>query len=283
MELRAPAKINLTLEILSKRSDGYHEIRSVLQTINMADRLEFQPASDLSLEGDLVGSSAEDNLVLRAARLLQKEAGVDHGARITLRKVIPVAAGLGGGSSDAATTLRGLNELWKLDFPTSRLEALGAILGSDVPFFICGGSARVERGGGLLTALSDVPETWFLLFYLPSDLRNKTAEMYARVTPLMFSRGDRTRLLAAEIDTGKPISANHLCNVFEGVAFSEFPELREFYQEVGRAGATNVRLTGTGPALFCMVESEAGGRELLEKCDRRGLPVSLVKTVARWL
>ncbi len=161
---------------------------------------------------------------------------------------------------------------------------MAARLGSDVPFFIHGGCALVAGRGEVITPLPDPPEAWFVLFCLPTQKQNKTAEMYARVTPQNFSKGDRTRALAAEIQAGRRAVSTHFCNAFEGVAFGEFEDLREFYLEISKMGDTpQVRLTGTGPALFGLVKDEAEGKDLMLRCDRRGLPVYLVKTVARQL
>lgn len=155
--LSAPAKVNLTFEALGRRADGYHEVRTVLHAISLADEIAFAPADDLSLaveppEKGAFSSAAsapagDDNLVLRAARLLRREAGVKTGAAIRLRKRIPVAAGLGGGSSDAAAALRGLRRLWGLDLDADALRELAAQLGSDVPFFVTGGAALAEGRG----------------------------------------------------------------------------------------------------------------------------------------
>lgn len=161
--LSAPAKVNLTFEALGRRADGYHEVRTVLHAISLADEIAFAPADELSLaveppeEGAFSSAASDlagdDNLVLRAARLLRREAGVKAGAAIRLRKRIPVAAGLGGGSSDAATTLRGLRRLWRLDLDADALRELAAQLGSDVPFFVTGGAALAEGRGERLTPL----------------------------------------------------------------------------------------------------------------------------------
>lgn len=281
MEEKAFAKVNLTLEILSKRADGFHEIQSVLQTIDIYDSLFLEPAPDLVLEEGVPGLPPEDNLVMRAARLLQKETGTEKGARLRLRKRIPVAAGLGGGSSDAAATLRGLNRLWGLGLDTPRLEGMAAQLGSDVPFFIRGGTALVQGRGEVLTQLPDVQETWFVLACLPIQLPNKTAELYKLMVPRLFTRGEHTRMLVFEVNAGNPVRSLYFNNAFEGVAFVAFTGLREFYHELEATGADRIRLSGSGPTLFSMVEDEVQGRELLLRCDRRGLPAYLVKTVAK--
>src|SRR5687768_1385067 len=143
--LTAHAKINLTLEVLGKRADGFHEIRSVMQRITLADTLTIRRAEELILACSDPELEGPENLVWRAAELLRGEYGVSAGASLALEKRIPVAAGLGGGSSDAAAALRGLNELWKLGLNGERLRDLGARLGSDVPFFLLeSGSALAE-------------------------------------------------------------------------------------------------------------------------------------------
>lgn len=281
MEEKAYAKLNLTLEVLAKRPDGFHEIRSVLQTIDIYDSVFIDPAADLVLEEGIPGLPAEENLVMRAARLLQKATGATKGARLRLRKRIPVAAGLGGGSSDAAATLRGLNHLWGLGLEATCLEAIAAKLGSDVPFFIRGGTALVQGRGDVLTPLPDAQETWFVLACLPVELPNKTADLYKMVFPRLFSRGEHTQMLVMEVTAGNPIRSLYFNNVFEGVAFVAFTGLREFYHELETTGAERIRLSGSGPTLFSMVDNEAQGRELLQRCDRRGLPAYLVKTVAK--
>ena len=283
MLLKAYAKINLTLELLSKREDGYHEVRSILQTVDLADVLSVDHALELTLEAEVPALQLEDNLVLRAARLLQRESGSSQGARLSLKKQIPITAGLGGGSSDAAATLVGLNALWGLGFDLERLSGIAAQLGSDVPFFIRGGTALVEGRGEMITSLPDPPEAWLVLACLPFQMPEKTAELYKAVYPAMFTRGEYTRFLAAEIAGGQRVSPLNLRNAFEGLAYVTFPGLREFYQEFERAGAAGIRLSGAGPALFSMVEGPDQGRELLQRCDRRGLPAYLVKTVPRYV
>ena len=145
LRLPAPAKVNLTFEVLGRRADGYHEVRTILQAISLADELAFEEADALTLTVEPAGAApVEENLVLTAARLLQREVGVSGGAAIHLVKRIPTAGGLGGGSSDAATALLGLRRLWGLDLDAAALRALAARLGSDVPFFVSGGTALGE-------------------------------------------------------------------------------------------------------------------------------------------
>ena len=145
--VEAPAKVNLTLEVLGKRHDGYHDIASVMQTISLFDTLTFTPADNVKVSSNVSVLNNKDNLVYRAAVLLKDEIGVSEGADIRLDKGIPLDAGLGGGSSDAAAALLGLDRLWGLGLLKTQLKDLAARLGSDVPFFLRGGSALVEGRG----------------------------------------------------------------------------------------------------------------------------------------
>ena len=167
MVLRTPAKVNLALEVLRKRPDGYHELSTVLQAVDLCDRLTVETADTITLETSEPGLPTDErNLVVRAARMLRDAAGVDRGARIRLEKRIPLAAGLGGGSSDAAATLWGLNRLWGLRWKRERLVELAVALGMDVPFFLGRGRALGTGRGEVLRPLpsvapSKVVSSWF--------------------------------------------------------------------------------------------------------------------------
>jgi 4-diphosphocytidyl-2-C-methyl-D-erythritol kinase len=159
----APAKINLVLEVLGERDDGYHEIRSLVQTINLCDVLSFEPADEIAFECTEASLQTSDNLVVRAAELLREISGYQKGVKIKLEKRIPWGAGLGGGSSDAATTLSALNRLWELKLKASELIELATRLGSDVPFFIHGGTALIEGRGERVAPLAASMPGWFVL------------------------------------------------------------------------------------------------------------------------
>src|SRR4030042_3844503 len=193
ISLQAYAKINLTLEVLSKRPDGYHEIASVLQAISLADTLTFEPAETLDLNCNVPELQTGDNLVLKAARLLKEISGYKKGARINLTKRIPLAAGLGSGSTDAAATLLGLNKLWGLNLAHNKLLELAAKLGSDVPFFLYGGTALAQGRGEKLTALPAATELWMILLKPAIEpVSNKTAQLYSRLNPSHFPSGPHT-------------------------------------------------------------------------------------------
>ncbi len=192
----AYAKINLTLEVLGRRPDGYHEVRTVLQVIDLRDTLVVEGADALSLTCDRKDLEGEDNLALRAAHLLRVESGVSTGARLTLHKRIPIAAGLGGGSADAAAALRALDRLWGLGWPVERLAALAERLGSDVPFCLYGGTVLGEGRGERLTPLPVLPPRWVVLAAPVAAMQGKTSALYARLASEDRSDGQATAQLA---------------------------------------------------------------------------------------
>jgi 4-diphosphocytidyl-2-C-methyl-D-erythritol kinase len=263
VQATACAKVNWVLEVLQRRPDGYHEVRTVIQTIDLRDRLEVQPTNELCLEAEGEGlPPAEGNLVMKAAHLLRERADGRSGARMRLSKVIPVAAGLGGGSSDAAAALRSLSELWGLGLPGEALVDMAARLGSDVPFFIHGGTALAEGRGERITPLPDAPRQE-LVFALPAlTLADKTRRMYSLLTPADYTDGSAARCLADAIRRQEPVADEHLFNVFDGPAFRTFPELERLRRALLAAGARSVHLAGSGPALFALAE-DAAQRERL--------------------
>ena len=192
----AYAKLNLTLEVLGKRSDGYHEIASIMQTINLHDTLSFQSAQDIKLICNKPELNSSDNLVIRAARLLQETTNCQQGVTIHLHKKIPSSSGLGGGSSDATATLIALNQLWKLNLPLYQLHHLATALGSDAPFFLHGGTALVEGHGDRITPLLPLPPLWIVLLHPVIRVPHKTQKLYAGLNPSHFTSGEHTRKVA---------------------------------------------------------------------------------------
>lgn len=244
---RAPAKLNLALEVLGRRPDGYHELATVFQTVDLCDDLTFEQvefAEQLSLHGDL---ATPENLILRAARALHP----NNAARITLTKRIPVAAGLGGGSSDAAATLRALSRLWRTQ---AALPPLAARLGADVPFLLHGGTAFATGIGHLLEPLPNPPTRWTIL-YTPFDAPpDKTTRAYRALSASTHSDGTATRVIAAALRRGEWPDLSHAPNAFESVADDLFPGLAAARRRLIEAGAPWARLTGAGPTLFSLVD-----------------------------
>ena len=235
LQLPAPAKINLFLHVLGRRADGYHLLETEFQFVDLADQLTFQLAPQLSLNGDCGDVAAADNIILRAAHALQPYAAKPCGAAIQLEKRIPMGAGLGGGSSDAATTLLALNRLWQLGLSLKQLAAIGLTLGADVPVFVHG-FAALARGVGEQLTPSSPPEDHYLLLY--PGVAIATAAIFTdpalpRATP--------------------PLASDHydvwqLANDCEAIAMQRYPEV-----EKARSWLLNfapTRMTGTGSCLF---------------------------------
>jgi 4-diphosphocytidyl-2-C-methyl-D-erythritol kinase len=281
LRLFAAAKLNWTLEVLRRRDDGYHEVRSVLQTLALHDTLTLSPAGDIDLRvgaaSDRMDLSLEDNLAYRAAQVLREEVGNPRlGALIELEKVVPPAAGLGGGSSDAAAVLRGLNRLWSLDFDERRLRRIAARLGSDVPFFLTGGTARAGGRGDRIAPLPDVPPLAITLAVPHERLPQKTALMYRRLRPEHYTSGRHTRRLAAKLAAGGAISDDDVFNVFEAVLFESMPLAAVLKEECHERGACP-HLAGSGPALFFLSPPAAATAQRLQ---RAGMTLTETATVA---
>ncbi len=256
MRLYAFAKVNWTLEVLGRRDDGYHEIRSVLQTIDLADIVELALADDLRLEVRGPHQPSEEDLALKAARLLQGESGYRGRALIRLEKRIPAGSGLGGGSSDVAAVLRGLNVLWGLGWAVERLASIAAKVSSDAPFFLFGGTALAEGRGERITPLPNLPPTRLVIVVPPWSLPSKTARMYASLSEGDFNDGSRTRRLLEALGEGQGPEPELLYNAFEAAADKAWPDLARYRQAFLAAGARRVHLAGSGPALFTLAGSE---------------------------
>ncbi len=276
MEVQAPAKINLTLRVFGKRMDGYHTLESVVQTITLSDSLTFESAaeglffscSDPVLEG-------EDNLVMRAARLLQTRSAMPRGARIHLEKRIPQQAGLGGGSSDAATALTALNELWDLHLPLDDLATLAADLGSDVPFFLRGPSAVIGGRGELVRPITHNTAAAVVLAKPATGL--STGEVYSRLQAMpqlpdeeIFMRSAAQVMLNALNAGDVSLIARAMVNDLERSAYIMLPDLTRLRERMRLQGCLGVQLCGSGSALvgICAdVEvAKAAAAELLNDC-----------------
>ncbi|MBI4285146.1 MAG: 4-(cytidine 5'-diphospho)-2-C-methyl-D-erythritol kinase [Chloroflexi bacterium] len=281
MIITAPAKINLTLEVLGKRPDGFHEIRSVMQTIGLCDRLSFGPATEVTFKSDLPEWAAEKSLLSNAVSLLQSVTGCRKGVAITIAKRIPLISGLGGDSSDAAATLLGLNQIWGLGLSPDRLSELAAQLGSDVPFFLSGGTALVRGRGELVTPLLPPPPAWVLLMLPPVPrLPGKTAQLYASLKPAHYTDGQITQTLVKALQEGKGLTPNLLFNAFENILFARDNELSVYRSHILKIGASNVHVAGSGPALFSLVKDKAEAEDLCVRLSRQGMTLYVVKTVS---
>jgi 4-diphosphocytidyl-2-C-methyl-D-erythritol kinase len=265
--IRCPGKVNLHLEVVRRRPDGYHELRTLFVAVGVWDRLELAatPDGSLALAVDPPGavSAGPDNLVLRAAHAARAAWGVAEGARITLRKGIPVAGGMGGGSADAAATLVALAALWRRPQPIAALHDLGAALGSDVPYFLAGGAAWGEGRGERLRALPDLPPWWVVL--VPGDRPVATAEVFSRLQPGDIGRGPAAPVydwLAGGADL--PLAA--LRNDLEGAVTAGWPWVGERLAAMRRAGAPVALVSGSGGTVFGLWRDEREARAGAARC-----------------
>jgi 4-diphosphocytidyl-2-C-methyl-D-erythritol kinase len=281
LKYQAPAKVNLVLEVLGKRDDGYHEIRSLVQTIDLCDNLVFEPADDIYLECSEPVLETKGNLVVRAARLLREVSGSNRGARIKLEKHIPWGAGLGGGSSDAATTLIALNKLWELELSTSDLIKLAAQLGSDVPFFVYGGAALIEGRGEKVTVLAVTEMAWFVLLVPPlPKIPDKTRRLYSLLNKGHFTDGKHVDKAVKNWSREKRQAPGLFFNVFDEVALDAFPGLGDYRKQFEEVGAQNIHVAGSGPTLFASTDSESEARQIQSRLKQRQLEAYAVSTIS---
>jgi 4-diphosphocytidyl-2-C-methyl-D-erythritol kinase len=275
----ALAKINLTLEAMGKRPDGFHEIRSVIQTISLCDRLRFQISHKIKFRSDNPKLVVAESLISRATALLQRVTDCTKGARIEITKRIPLSAGLGGDSSDAAATLYGLNKLWQLGLSLKELTDLALRLGSDVPFFLYGGTALIEGRGEIITPLPSLPKRWVVLVVPPSPrMVEKTKQLYASLKPSHYTDGRITQRFITALKEDKEIKPSMLFNTFENVAFEQFPRLEVYKEHFTKLGAKDAHLAGSGPALFSLVEDKAEAEDLYTRCKQQRMEAYLAET-----
>ena len=252
LRLRAPAKLNLYLRVLGQRPDGYHEIETLFERIDLADELVFEPAKTVSLTcSDRSLSCGEDNLVLRAARALQQLTGTTPGARLHLTKRIPIAAGLGGGSSDAAATLLGLNDLWNLGLERGRLLALAAGLGSDVPFFLSDAPFAIGRGRGERCEPVAAGRSLAHVLVVP-DAPLSTKAVYEGAQFNLTAPKPSITMMAHALTNGPALAglATGLWNDLQPEAIRRCPVIPALLVQLRDRGCLGVSLSGSGPSVF---------------------------------
>ena len=274
----AAAKVNLALEVLGERADGYHEIATVLQTVDLSDRVVLEEAPGLELRTSTSDVPADErNLAMRAAAALRDAAGVTRGARITLEKRIPVAAGLGGGSTDAAAVLLGLNRLWRLRWPVAKLADVAVALGMDVPFFLRGG---VALGTGRGEQLEPLHGGTLALVLVNPGFGVSTAEMYGRVTPAMLTDGARCRRVVEALRQRRVERvAASLYNGLEGAA-APHPEIARMKAALLAAGALGAQMSGSGPTVFGVARSREHARQIRDRVARGSWRCWAVRSLA---
>ena len=279
LEVSAQAKINLTLEVLGRRDDGYHQVRTILQTVDLADRLTFGPSLDLEVECDQPEISGESNLVWTAATALADHCGISPRARIVIKKGIPVSMGLGGGSSDAAAALIALNEMWELGLSREDLAGIAAGIGSDVAFFLTGGTALAEGRGELITPLPALPPIPVTLICPGVTLPRKTAVMYSSLHLGHYSDGGITTRMIQILVEGRFVSESVgglTQNVFEQVVYQVLPELNGLSHRLKGMFQNPLRLAGSGPAMFSLPSDEYEFQMAANALQPQGVGVYLV-------
>ena len=277
--IEAPAKINLTLEVLGKRNDGYHEIRSVIQTLSFCDLLQITPGKEVEFKGNIPDWSSERSLVIKAVESLKKATGSVMGAKIKIKKRIPLISGLGGDSSDAAAILRGLNQFWELNLPPNKLRDMAQNLGSDVSFFLTGGTALMEGRGETITSLPPIPHHWIILI-IPdvSRIPGKTKRLYSMLQPAHFTDGKITDKLAADLKSKGEFNTSLLFNTFENVVFARGEELTNYRDHLLKLGAPNVHLAGSGPTLFTILDKKPQAEDLWKRLKDQKMDIYLTET-----
>ena len=276
----AYAKINLSLEVIGRRDDGYHEVATILQTVDLADMVTLRPADGLTVACDDATLSGEANIVWDAALVLAKHTGMAPNAHITIQKRIPVAAGIGGGSADAAAALRGLNVLWALNLPTAELVSVAASLGSDVPFLLTGGAALGTGRGDRLDQLPAVATTRLLLVAPGGTISRKTPTLYGALTPDDYSDGAQTRRLAGSAALATATLTSESCrNVFTRAALEIFPGLSDVWERVAAVTKFPPCLSGAGPAFFCLPSDETEQAKVATALQNTGATAYLIRTI----
>ncbi|PJO42064.1 4-(cytidine 5'-diphospho)-2-C-methyl-D-erythritol kinase, partial [Lysinibacillus xylanilyticus] len=256
--VKAPAKINLTLDVLYKRPDNYHEVEMVMTTVDLADRICLESREDGVIEiisTDNFVPNDHRNFAYQAARLVKDTYGIGQGVSITIEKEIPIAAGLAGGSSDAAATLKGLNELWNLGLSIDELAELGAKIGSDVSFCVYGGTALATGRGEKIQELPAPPNCWVVL--AKPKIGVSTAEVYGGLKVEGLEHPNTKQMMHAIETEDYELLCKSLGNVLETVTFKLHPEVVMLKEQMKRFGADATLMSGSGPTVFGLVDSEA--------------------------
>ena len=277
---KAYAKINLGLDVLRRREDGYHEVKMIMQTVDIYDVLTFvkAPADVFRLSVDSAQIPDDDNnLVLKAARLLFTTAGIDAGVEVTLQKNIPVAAGMAGGSTDAAATLIGLNALYDLRFTTEQLQEIGVKLGADIPYCIMGGTALSQGIGEILRPLPAPPRAHLVIAkpdlmistkYVYENLHANSLKVHPNIDGMIeaLSNQDLTKMCSL------------MGNVLETVTEKENPIITQIKDLMKEQGATGALMSGSGPTVFSIFTEEEKARSCFQKIQEENLAKQLFLT-----
>lgn len=272
--------MNLSLEILGRRPDGFHEIVSVTQTVSLADQVEVAASDTLSVEMEPPLVGAGDNLAHTAAVALATATGRAPTGAVRIVKRIPLAAGLGGGSSDAAAALRLLDRLWYTQLGTRRLSRIAATLGSDVPLFVGGGLSLIRGRGEIVSPLPPLAPFGLLLIHPGGAPPDKTRALYQALRPGDFGDGSATRALVDGLRSGHPIRQASLVNGFGAAADRVYPRFARLRAELAGRLGTSIHLSGAGPTLFAVFDHPRDARSAAERIRQPDLATFVARSVA---
>lgn len=271
--VKAPAKINLTLDVIGRRPDGYHELAMIMQTIDLFDELTItetgSPEIKLTMNKELPdGIPPEKNLVYRAAALMRETYCLSSGFRIHLTKNIPAAAGLAGGSADCAATLLGINKICDLGLTKEELCEIGVKLGADVPFCICQGTMLSEGIGEILTPLPDFPAVWTVL--IKPDISVSTAYVYNHLNlKQIFNYPDTQKIITSITNRDIVSTAQELSNVLETVTIADFPVIAELKEYLLQNGALGSLMSGSGPTVYGLFRDKTLARLAFQEARQK--------------
>ena len=280
--VRAYAKINLTLDVLGKRTDGYHDLATVMQTVDLYDTICLSATEDnqVQIVCTLPELSNGDNLAARAVHVVRQRLDISQGVLIELHKRIPMAAGLGGGSSDAAAVLLALQHWWQLQLAPTDLLEMASSLGSDVPFFLFGGLALCEGRGERVTALSSHwPGTMRWLLLLKPAISVSTAAVFRNLPASDYTDGMYSRAVCTALHAGQTPELEDLHNCFERSVLETYPEVALSREALLLAGASFVRLSGTGPTLFAPFPDLSLAQKVQKQLQTQGYEVYLSRAI----
>jgi 4-diphosphocytidyl-2-C-methyl-D-erythritol kinase len=280
--VRSYAKINLTLDVSGRRADGYHELATVMQTVDLYDTLCLTTTDDDRVRITCTRSelNGEDNLAVRAAQAVRKRLALSQGVGIELQKRIPMAAGLGGGSSNAAAVLLALQQMWQLPLSSSDLLTIAAELGSDVPFFLSGGLALCEGRGERITPLAPHwPGSMRWLLLVKPAIGVSTATVFRSLAASDYTDGTHSQAISAALETKREIQLEDLHNGLERGVLERYPEVAQAREELLQAGATHVQLSGSGPTLFAPFSELVSATQVQQYLHERGYETYLTRAI----
>lgn len=282
MRLRAYAKINLGLDVIRRREDGYHEVSMVMQTIRIYDQLEMErtrePGIVLTTNRSFIPTDG-NNLVYKAAKLMMDRYEIEDGVKINLRKVIPVSAGMAGGSSDAAATLVGMNRMFRLGLSMEELMKIGVNIGADVPYCVMRGTALAEGIGEVLTPLAAIPDCWILIG--KPGINVSTKFVYTNLKLDEYTRHpDIAGMVQALRDQDLYGITSRMGNVLEDVTIPAYPVIEEIKNHMKANGAVNAMMSGSGPTVFGIFDDRKKAEQALSRLKESGLTRQTFLTTA---